>query len=90
MSSIPKKSGPFDVKTVESLVALMTQNDLNEIYLRDGSQHLRLRRGGATAAVNVPATLPVVPTPPLANSQAAAPSPEAKSMAAPAARANLL
>jgi acetyl-CoA carboxylase biotin carboxyl carrier protein len=51
-------SGPFDVKTVEALVGLMTEHDLSEIYLRDGSQHVRLRRGGSAPAV-VPATMPI-------------------------------
>jgi acetyl-CoA carboxylase biotin carboxyl carrier protein len=67
VSSNPKKagpttssSGPFDVKIVESLVSLMTEHDLSEIYLRDGSQHLRLRRGAA-ASTMVPATVPVMP-----------------------------
>ncbi|MCI0641254.1 MAG: acetyl-CoA carboxylase biotin carboxyl carrier protein [Gemmataceae bacterium] len=40
-----KSSGPFDVRTVEALVALMAEHDLSEIDLRDGSQRLRLRRG---------------------------------------------
>jgi acetyl-CoA carboxylase biotin carboxyl carrier protein len=39
------KSGPFDVRTVKALVALMTQHDLSEIDLRDGNQRVRLRRG---------------------------------------------
>ena len=55
MSNNVKKAGPFDVKTVESLVELMKQNDLSEIYLRDGNQHLRLRRGALPTA-------PVAPT----------------------------
>src|SRR5262245_31123281 len=50
VSNNSKKSGPFDIKTVESLIALMAQHDLNEIYLREGSQHVRLRRGATTAA----------------------------------------
>jgi acetyl-CoA carboxylase biotin carboxyl carrier protein len=45
VSNNSKKTSPFDVKTVESLVALMTANDISEVYLRDGDQHLRLRRG---------------------------------------------
>src|SRR5437868_14752433 len=49
VSNNAKKSGPFDVKTVEALVALMSANDLSEIYLKDGSQHLRLRRGAAAS-----------------------------------------
>jgi acetyl-CoA carboxylase biotin carboxyl carrier protein len=56
----PSSSGPFDVKTVESLVTLMTEHDLSEIYLRDGAQHLRLRRGG-TASAMVPAAVPHMP-----------------------------
>src|SRR5262245_33306035 len=60
VSNNAKKSGPFDVKTVEALVALMADNDMSEIYLKDGNQHLRLRRGGAVAAPFViPATTPV-------------------------------
>jgi len=45
VSNNSKKASPFDVKTVEALVALMTANDVSEIYLRDGDQHLRVRRG---------------------------------------------
>ena len=66
-----KSSGPFDVKTVESLVALMAENDLSEIYLRDGNQHLRLRRGAA-APVIVPAAMPIAPTPPAASPKSGA------------------
>lgn len=39
-------AGPFDVRTIKSLVALMAQHDLAEIDLRDGAQRLRIRRGG--------------------------------------------
>ncbi len=60
MSSDANKNGPFDVKTVEALVALMSQHDLSEIYLRDGAQHVRLRRGGL--AVPTTAALPYAPT----------------------------
>jgi acetyl-CoA carboxylase biotin carboxyl carrier protein len=59
VSNNVKKTGPFDVKSVESLVALMTEHDLSEIYLRDGNQHLRLRRGAATPVVMASAALPV-------------------------------
>ncbi len=45
MSTNANKPSPFDVKTVESLIALMSANDMSEIYLRDGTQHMRLRRG---------------------------------------------
>ncbi len=71
MSNNAKKSapsataGPFDVKTVESLVALMTDHDLSEIYLRDGTQHLRLRRGAAAPLV-MPAAVPIASGMPVA------------------------
>lgn len=81
MSNTTKKSGPFDVKTVEALVELMAQNDLSEIYLRDGNQHLRVRRG-STGPVVVPAAMPVAAAP-LAPARAAAPAAEAAPAAAP-------
>ena len=89
MASNAKRNGPFDVKTVESLIALMTQNDLSEIYLRDGQQHLRLRRGAA-APVVVPAAVPLAPTMPVAPSSPAGKSPVGTSDSAPAARKNLI
>lgn len=70
----PKAPGPFDVRTVKSLVSLMTQHDLAEIDLRDGMQRLRLRRGGAAGPQvvmgQVPHALPLAaatPPPPTAN-----------------------
>jgi acetyl-CoA carboxylase biotin carboxyl carrier protein len=74
VSNPAKKTGPFDVKTVEALVALMTQNDLSEIYLREGSQHLRLRRGAAIGTVFAPAT---------ATSHSASPAPASPSTGNP-------
>ena len=70
-SGSPAPTGPFDVKTVEALVGLMTEHDLSEIYLRDGAQHLRLRRG-ATAPVVMPTAVPVAATMPVALSAPAA------------------
>lgn len=83
MSNSTKKTGPFDVKTVESLVALMTENDLSEIYLRDGSQHLRLRRGGAPLPVMAPVAVPVAPSSPIAAPAATAADAKADAPAAP-------
>jgi len=57
VSNNAKKPGPFDVKSVEALVALMAENDLCEIYLRDGNQHVRLRRG-FTGIAGAPSTMP--------------------------------
>lgn len=90
MSNLVKKNGPFDVKTVEALVALMTQNDLNEIYLRDGAQHLRLRRGAAASPVMVPNNVPVAPASSVTHVSTAAHSSESKSEVPPGAKKNLL
>ena len=54
---------PFDVRTVEALVALMTQHDLSEIDLRDGAQRVRLRRG--TQAMTVTNSAPSVVAAPM-------------------------
>jgi len=66
-----KAPGPFDVRTVRALVALMSQHELGEIDLRDGTQRIRLRRtlGGvvampAPAAPAVPTVNPVTPASP--------------------------
>lgn len=68
-----KAPAPFDVRTIKSLVALMTQHDLSEIDLRDGAQRVRLRRGTAsivTAAPAAPTPLYAAPpSAPAANSQ---------------------
>lgn len=54
--------GPFDVRTVKNLVALMANHDLAEIDLRDGMQRLRIRRGGQnTVVTHLPAPMPAVP-----------------------------
>jgi acetyl-CoA carboxylase biotin carboxyl carrier protein len=50
----PVMPRPFDVKTVEHLIALMSQHDLTEISLCEGDLKIRLRKGG-TAPVFVPA-----------------------------------
>jgi acetyl-CoA carboxylase biotin carboxyl carrier protein len=56
-----KHPGPFDVRTVEQLVALMSKHELSEIDLRDGEQRIALRRGGfAPVAAALP---PVEMTP---------------------------
>ena len=77
-----KSPGPFDVRTVKSLVALMTQHDLNEIDLRDGTLRLRLRRGALgpilSAAAHVPAAAPQANNAPAAKSEGAAAAPAKK------------
>ncbi|HEY1860038.1 MAG TPA: acetyl-CoA carboxylase biotin carboxyl carrier protein [Gemmataceae bacterium] len=56
--------GPFDVKTIRLLVALMSRNDLSEIDLRNGEQRIRLRRG-PQQTVLPPALFPSVAAAPL-------------------------
>ena len=68
---------PFDVATVEHLVALMAAHDLADITLREGDQVIRLRRGGAVTYAAPPA-LAAAP-------QAAAPG-AASAPAAPAGK----
>jgi acetyl-CoA carboxylase biotin carboxyl carrier protein len=67
----PNNAGPFDVGTVKQLVLLMSRNNLSEIYLRQGDQVIRLRRGGAAPAAPVayvpaPAAVPAATPPPAA------------------------
>lgn len=74
----PNPSGPFDVRTVEALVGLMTDHDISEIDLRDGARRLRLRRGQrpARSPAAAPAPLQAATALPAAtpdNGQAAAP-----------------
>lgn len=67
---LAKIPSPFDVRTIEKLIALMSQHELNEVDLREGELRIRLRRG--------PAEIQVLP--------AAAPPPPAAAGAAPAPR----
>jgi acetyl-CoA carboxylase biotin carboxyl carrier protein len=56
-----KSPRPFDIKTIKSFIALMTQHDINELDLREGPRRIRLTRGG-----------PVTVAPSVANGGAAA------------------
>ncbi len=53
------KPHPFDVQTVEYLIALMAKHDLTEISLSDEGQRIRLRKGGV-AMVPAVAHMPAV------------------------------
>jgi acetyl-CoA carboxylase biotin carboxyl carrier protein len=66
--------GPFDVRTVKNLVALMASHDLAEIDLRDGMQRVRIRRGSHKTVMTTVPALPATP----ASAVAAAPPPAAK------------
>lgn len=49
--------GPFDVRTIEQLVALMSKHELSEMDLREGEQRICLRRGGLAAPVAAPSAV---------------------------------
>ncbi len=78
---------PFDVRTVEYLLKLMSEHELSEIALQEGDQRIRLRKGGA-APVFYPAPPAHAPVahPPAASAPAPAPAASAPA-AAPAAPA---
>ena len=69
--------GPFDMRTIDHLAALMSQHELSEIDLREGEKRICLRRGGFSAPTANP---PVVerPTP------TAIPTPKANETPLPA------
>jgi acetyl-CoA carboxylase biotin carboxyl carrier protein len=46
---------PFDVRTVEYLLKLMSEHDLSEVELKEGDQRIRLRKGAAIPAAFLPA-----------------------------------
>jgi acetyl-CoA carboxylase biotin carboxyl carrier protein len=64
---------PFDVKTVEYLLRLMSDHELSEIDLKEGDQRIRLRKGG-DAPVMVAAPAPVAAPQHHAAPQPAAPA----------------
>ncbi len=68
--------GPFDVPTIEQLVALMSKHELSEIDLREGERRICLRRGVATtpAAPNPLAEMPPSAPAPVSKSPEPAPS----------------
>jgi acetyl-CoA carboxylase biotin carboxyl carrier protein len=70
---------PFDVRTVEYLLKLMTEHDLAEVELREGDQRIRLRKGSAIPAAFLPAPAAYHPHP--------SPAPANPGSAAPAAPA---
>jgi len=79
-SETGRKPHPFDVPTVERLIALMAQHDLSEIDLHDGENRIRLRKGGLGAMV--PAMAAYASPPVYPASAAPAPAPAAKPAAA--------
>ena len=64
---------PFDVKTVEHLLKLMSEHELSEIDLKEADQRIRLRKAGA-APVVVAGPVHAPPSPPHAPTAHAAPA----------------
>ena len=73
---------PFDVRTVEYLLKLMSEHDLAEIDLKEGDQRIRLRKGGATPVL---APVAYAPGSPVAAPVPVAPSSSAANPASPPA-----
>ncbi|HTU18994.1 MAG TPA: biotin/lipoyl-containing protein, partial [Gemmataceae bacterium] len=56
--------GPFDMRMIEQLMALMSKHELSEIDLREGERRICLRRGGIAAdTANLPAVERPAPAP---------------------------
>jgi acetyl-CoA carboxylase biotin carboxyl carrier protein len=74
---------PFDARTVEYLLKLMTEHDLSELELREGDQRIRLRKGGAVHPVLVSPAVPSVSPTVNPGHAAAAPVPAASAATTP-------
>jgi acetyl-CoA carboxylase biotin carboxyl carrier protein len=77
---------PFDVRTIEYLLKLMSEHDLSEIALQEGDQRIRLRKSGTAAPVYYPTPASVAPSaaPPVAHAPSAPNTPAPPQPAAPA------
>lgn len=80
---------PFDVRTVEYLLKLMTDHDLAEVDLKEGDQRIRLRKGSAIPAGFMPAPMAYAQPAPQAAAQGPA-APSAPASPPPAPARNLL
>ncbi|ODA34695.1 acetyl-CoA carboxylase biotin carboxyl carrier protein [Planctopirus hydrillae] len=86
----PASGEPFDLQKLQQLFELMEKHDLSEVNLKNGPEHIRLRRGSSTVTVAAPApTYLPAPAAPVASAPAAA-APAASAPAAPAAEAGLI
>ena len=81
---------PFDVRTVEYLLKLMTEHGLAEVELRGGDQRIRLRKGAAIPAGFLAAPAPPPYPAPHANSAPANPGVHAPAPPPPAPAKNYL
>lgn len=73
-------TAPFDFDRLQQLMELMEKHGLNEISLRNGDEHWRLRRGAA-APVLVSAPQPMMPAPAPVSAAPAAPAPASSAAA---------
>jgi acetyl-CoA carboxylase biotin carboxyl carrier protein len=71
---VPSTPNPFDVRTVQRLVALMSRHDLSEIDLSQGDRRIRLRRGARVVAAPPTALPAAAPAPATAAAAADKPS----------------
>jgi len=76
VSSDPKAASPrpFDVQTIEHLIALMAQHDLSEISLSEGEQRIRLRKGIAPSMAGFMPSMPMMPQPTMGTPAPATPA----------------
>jgi acetyl-CoA carboxylase biotin carboxyl carrier protein len=72
----------IDLAKLKELVALMSQNDLAEVALKDGDEQITIKRGGQPVYVNAASPVAHMSAP-----AAPAPAPTALSAAAPQAAA---
>ncbi len=77
-----KTPGPFDMRTIKELVALMGRHDLTEIDLREGELRIRLRRGPKETISGSAAPAAMAPTP--AGSPPSSPPPPKTTASKPA------
>jgi acetyl-CoA carboxylase biotin carboxyl carrier protein len=62
----------IDLNKLKELVALMAANDLAEVAIRQGDDHVTIKRGGAVAYAPVAQAMPVQQAMPVAQANAAA------------------
>ncbi len=74
---------PFDVRTVEYLLKLMSEHELSEVDLREGDQRIRLRKGPLSNPLP-PYTGPFLPSP-MVPAPGTVPPAEYRSVVAPTA-----
>ncbi len=74
-------TGPMDVRLLEQLVKLMTENGLSTVELSDGDKRITLKRGGE--AISSPPAYSYAPPPGMSSpAPSAAPKPTAEEKAA--------